>query len=159
MLRGVPVQQEPKLKNRFELQFPQELDIPSYLVQTSGRPELEIEPIKTGYMNGYHYSQGKYNWGTIEVKFIDLIGPSTSQKLMEFVRLHTESLTGRQGYAAGFKKDIIINTLDPTGVTIEVWKLYECMIINAKFDENTYDEGAILMPTLTLQPAYCELSY
>ena len=25
---------------------------------------------------------------------------------MEWVRLHSESVTGRQGYAAGYKKDI-----------------------------------------------------
>jgi hypothetical protein len=159
LLRGVPTQFEPTLKNRFEIQFPQELDIPSYLVQTSGRPKVDIEQVEIPYMNTSSWTTSKYKWGQVAIKFIDLIGPSTSQKLMEWERLHYESLTGRGGYAAGYKKDIIINTLDPTGVTISVWKMYECQLVSLEFDENDHGAGELIMPSITIQPYYCELSY
>ncbi len=45
MFRPVPIDQEPKLKNRFVLEFPTELGIESYLVQTSKKPSMKIEKI------------------------------------------------------------------------------------------------------------------
>ena len=41
------------------------------------------------------------------------------QALMEWFRLHAESVSGRMGYASGYKKDIELEMLDPTGVVIE----------------------------------------
>ncbi len=159
MLRGVPTQYEPILKNRFELVFPQERDMPMWIVQATGKPKFEQDAVEIPFMNTSSWVAGRYKWSTITIKFIDLIGPSTSQKIMEWVRLQAESLTGRNGYAAGYKTDILINTVDPTGVTISTWKLYECQITNAEFDEMDYSAGELSMPTITVQPYYCELSY
>jgi hypothetical protein len=38
---------------------------------------------------------------------------------MEWVRLHSESISGRQGYAAGYKRPVELEMFDPTGVVIE----------------------------------------
>jgi hypothetical protein len=46
---------------------------------------------------------GRFTWESIDVVFRDPIGPSATQAIMEWVRLHSESITGRQGYAAGYK--------------------------------------------------------
>ena len=51
MFRPVPVEQEPKKKNRFVLEFPSELGIDSFLVQTSGKPSIEIGNVEIPYMN------------------------------------------------------------------------------------------------------------
>jgi hypothetical protein len=40
----------------------------------------------------------------------------TASQFMEWVRLHSESITGRQGYAAGYKRPVELEMLDPTGV-------------------------------------------
>lgn len=159
LLRGVPTQYEPKLKNRFVLSFPNELDIPEWLVQTSGRPAIDIEATEIPYINTKSYVASKYSWGTIDIEFIDAIGPSTSQKLMEWVRLHAESYTGRMGYANSYKKQILIQALDPTGVIIETWKLFECQITKAEFDSNDHGSGDLLKPKITIQPYYCILEY
>jgi hypothetical protein len=42
---------------------------------------------------------------------------------MEWVRLCAESVTGRMGYAAGYKKNVDLEMLDPTGVVVEKWIL------------------------------------
>ena len=73
MFRPVPIEQEPKRKNRFVLEFPTELGIESFLVQTSGKPTLEINPTEIPYMNTSTWVAGRSKWGTIEVKFIDVI--------------------------------------------------------------------------------------
>ena len=81
---------------------------------------------------------GRFTWDTIDVTFRDPIGPSAAQALMEWVRLHSESVTGRQGYAAGYKKDIELELLDPTGVVIEKWILQGTMLTNVDFGSLDY---------------------
>ena len=71
---------------------------------------------------------------TINVTFRDPIGPSASQALMEWVRLTAESVTGRMGYAAGYKKDLDLEMLDPTGVAVEKWILQGTFLTDVNFD-------------------------
>jgi hypothetical protein len=159
LLRSVPLTNEPKLVNRFFLEFPKELSIESYLVQTTTRPKINIEKTAIPYFNTESYVAARYKWDEITIQFIDLIGPSTSQKLMEWVRLHSESLTGRMGYANGYKKDLSLTTADPTGISVEKWVLYETQIVSANFDKFDYSGSELVKPEIVIQPYYCELSY
>lgn len=158
MFRPVPIEQEPKRKNRFVLEFPTELGIESYLVQTSGKPSMEINATEIPYMNTSSWVAGRFKWSTIEVKFIDVIGPSTTQKVMEWVRLHAESASGRMGYAVGYKKNLVLKALDPTGVEVEKWTLIGCMIQNVAFGDYDYSADDLAEVTITLQPDLCLLN-
>jgi len=158
MFRPVPVEQEPKRKNRFVLEFPTELGIESYLVQTSGKPSLEITPVEVPYMNTSTWVSGRYKWGTLDVEFIDVIGPSTTQKIMEWIRLHAENATGRMGYAIGYKKNLVLKALDPTGVEVEKWTLIGCLITSASFDDYDYSADDIAKVKITIQPDRCLLN-
>ncbi len=158
MFRPVPVEQEPKRRNRFVLEFPTELGIESYLVQTSGKPSLEIGSTEIPYMNTSTWVAGRYKWNTLDVEFIDVIGPSTTQKVMEWVRLHAESATGRMGYAIGYKKNLVLKALDPTGVEVEKWTLIGCLITNASFDEYDYSADDVGRVKITIQPDRCLLN-
>jgi len=77
------------------------------------------------------------------VTFRDPIGPSAAQALMEWVRLHAESVTGRMGYAAGYKKDIELEMLDPTGVVVEKWILQGTFLTNLNFGDLDYSRDDI----------------
>ena len=158
MFRPVPVEQEPKRKNRFVLEFPTELGIESYLVQTSAKPSLAINATEIPYMNTSTWVAGRSIWSSMEISFIDVIGPSTTQKIMEWVRLHFESTTGRMGYAIGYKKNLVLKALDPTGVEVEKWTLIGCMITNADFDSYDYGSDDVSMVTITIQPDRCLLA-
>ena len=70
---------------------------------------------------------------------------------MEWVRLHSESVTGRQGYAAGYKKDVELELLDPTGVVIEKWILQGTMLTSADFGSLDYSTSDIAEITGTLR--------
>ena len=70
---------------------------------------------------------------------------------MEWVRLHSESVTGRQGYAAGYKKDIELELLDPTGVVIEKWILQGTMLTNVGFGDLDYSSSDIADISATLR--------
>lgn len=158
MIRGVPFEYEPKRVNRFFAEFADELGIEVWKVQKFKRPSMKINSVVIQYMNEQNYVAGRYNWDEMQLTFIDPIGPSTSQQLMEWVRLHAESLTGRMGYAAGYKKNILLKALDPTGIEVEKWFLEQCSIVTIDFGENSYEDDALIMPTLTIQPWRCILN-
>lgn len=158
MFRPVPIEQEPKLKNRFTLEFPNELAIESYKVQTVKKPSLKINPVEIKYMNTSTWVSGRAVWDSMEITFIDSIGPSTTQKIMEWVRLHFESATGRSGYAVGYKKNLVLKALDGPGVEVEKWTLIGCMITDASFDSYDYGDDGLTMPSITVQPDRCILS-
>ena len=110
-------------------------------------------------MNTETYVAGSFAWETIDVTLRDPIGPSAAQAVMEWVRLHAESVTGRMGYAAGYKKDVNLEMLDPTGVAVEKWILQNCSLTDAKFGDVGYDGSDIMTVDITLRPDRCILVY
>ena len=158
MFRPVPIDQEPKKNNRFTLEFPTELGIESFLVKTSGKPKLEIEEVEMQYMNTSTFVAGRSVWQPITITFIDVIGPSTTQKIMEWVNLHFEPATGRMGYAIGYKKNLVLKALDPTGVEIEKWTLVGSMITSSEFGEYDYSNGEVAEVSITIRMDKCLLA-
>lgn len=159
LVRAIPFEYEPKRENRFFVEFPDELGIEVWKTQTVKRPSININSVEIPYINESQWVSGRYQWQTMDITFIDTIGPSTSTQLMEWVRLHAESLTGRMGYAAGYKKNLIIKALDPTGVEVEKWLVEQTQIVNADFGNNDMSSDALQVVTLTLQPYRCILNY
>jgi hypothetical protein len=159
LLMKMPIPYEPKRKNRFILRFPSELGINEWFVESTSRPKITIGSTAIPFLNTEKYVAGKYTWGTISVTFRDPIGPSAAQALMEWVRLHAESVTGRMGYAAGYKKTIELDMLDPTGVVIEKWQLVDTFLTDVDFGSLGYGEDGLANITVTLRPDYCVLLY
>jgi hypothetical protein len=159
LLRGVPFDYEPKRNNRFVAEFADELGIETWKVQSFKRPSLNINPVEIPFINETQYVAGRYKWSSLEISFLDPIGPSTSIQLMEWVRLHVESLTGRMGYAAGYKKNILLKQLDPTGVEVEKWLLEQCQITDIDFGQNDMGDDELTMISLTIQPWRCILNF
>ncbi len=155
LLRGIPFEYEPKRNNRFFAEFPDELGIEVWKVQKFKRPELKINSVEIDFFNEKNYVAGRYTWSEMSITFIDPIGPSTSQQLMEWVRLHAEPLTGRMGYAAGYKKNIYLKQTDPTGIEIDKWFIEQAMITNIDFGENDYGSDELSNITVTIQPWRC----
>lgn len=155
---GVPFTYEPKRVNRFYAEFPDELGFQVWQIQKFKRPQLNTNSVEVNFMNEKNYVLGKYAWEEVTINFLDAIGPSTSQAVMEWVRLGVESLTGRMGYAAGYKKNIRLKSLDPTGVPVEQWLLEECMITGVNFGDNDYTTDDLTNVELTVQPYRCILN-
>jgi hypothetical protein len=78
---------------------------------------------------------------------------------MEWVRLHAESVTGRMGYAAGYKKDVDLEMLDPTGVVVEKWILYGTFLSDVNFNTLAYNADALATIAATLRMDRCVLVY
>lgn len=139
--------------------FDSSLGINSWYVESTSRPQVSINSVPIPFLNTETYVAGRFTWNTLNVTFRDPIGPSASQALMEWVRLHAESVTGRMGYAAGYKKNINLEMLDPTGVAVEKWILQGTFLTDVNFDSLGYGDDGIATITATLRPDRCILVY
>jgi hypothetical protein len=128
-------------------------------VETASRPQITINATEIPFLNTSTYVAGKFKWNPINVQFRDPIGPSASQALMEWVRLCAESVTGRMGYAAGYKKDVDIEMLDPTGVVVEKWIMYGTFLTSVNFNALSYSQDALATISASLQMDRCVLVY
>jgi hypothetical protein len=155
----MPIPYEPKKKNRFILRFPSSLGINEWYVESTSRPNISIGSVEIPFLNTSTYVAGRFVWNTINVTFRDPIGPSAAQALMEWARLHAESVTGRMGYAAGYKKDIDLEMLDPTGVVVEKWILQGTFLTDVNFNDLSYGDEGIANIAATLRPDRCILVY
>ena len=78
---------------------------------------------------------------------------------VEWIRLHSESVTGRQGYAAGYKRDVELEMLDPNGVVVSKWILKNTMCTDANFGSLSYDTDDLADITITLRFDYAVLCF
>ena len=147
---------EPKLANRFIM----EIDgIESYMIKTASRPTFTSEVVELDHINIKRKIKGKSTWDDVTISLYDPIVPSGAQQVMEWIRSSHESLTGRDGYAAFYKKDITFYLLGPVGDKIEQWTLKGAFILSANFGELDWSSNDPLMIELTLSYDYAILEY
>ena len=147
---------EPKLKNRFIMQID---GINAYLIKTINRPSLTNDEVVLEHMNTTRYVKGKSRWEPLEITLYDPVVPSAAQQVMEWVRLHHESVTGRDGYADFYKKSITFNLLDPVGAVIEEWELKGAFIQSTNFGDLDFATSDPVEISLTLRYDYAILKF
>tara|TARA_B100001778_G_C18178985_1_gene446019 strand:- start:4 stop:492 length:489 start_codon:yes stop_codon:yes gene_type:complete len=147
---------EPKLKNRFIMNID---GIPGYLIKTANRPSITFEEVELNHMNVKRYVKGKASWETLEFTLYDPVVPSGAQAIMEWVRLHHESVTGRDGYSDFYKKDVDIQVLGPVGDIVETWKLKGAFITAANFNDLDFASSDPIDISVTLRYDYCILEF
>jgi len=147
---------EPKLGNRFIMEIN---GIESYIIKTASRPTFTSEIVELDHINVKRKIKGKSTWDDITISLYDPIVPSGAQQVMEWVRSSHESLTGRDGYAAFYKKDINFFLLGPVGDKIEQWTLKGAFITQANFGELDWASNDPLSIELTLTYDYAILEY
>lgn len=159
LLMKMPIPYEPKRQNRFVLRFPSSLGINEWFVESTSRPKITVGATEIQFLNTSTFVAGRFNWEPLNVTFRDPIGPSASQALMEWVRLCAESVTGRMGYAAGYKKNVDLELLDPTGVVVEKWILEGTFLTSTDFGTLDYKSDAIATITASMRMDRCVLVY
>ena len=159
LLMKMPIPYEPKRENRWILRFPSSLGINEWYVESTARPSLTIASTEIPFLNTSTYVAGKFTWGELAVVFRDPIGPSASQALMEWIRLCAESVTGRMGYAAGYKKNVDLEMLDPTGVVVEKWILEGAFLTKYDGGALTYASDGLAKVTSSMRMDRCILVY
>jgi hypothetical protein len=147
---------EPKMSNRFIMYVE---GIPAYLIKAANRPEIVNNKVTIDHINVKRHVKGRSEWSDISITLYDPIVPSATQAVMEWVRLHHESVTGRNGYSDFYKKDITFNALGPVGDKVEEWTLKGAFITTAKFSDMDYTGEDLSEVELTLSYDYAILQY
>jgi hypothetical protein len=148
---------EPKQANRFIMYID---GIPSYEIKGVGAITTTQGTVALNHINIQRFVKGKTTWGTVQFTLFDPITPSGAQSVMEWVRLHHESVTGRDGYSDFYKKDLTFNVLGPVGDIVSEWILKGCIITEANFGDYNWDtENTAVNITMTVQPDYCVLNF
>ena len=148
---------EPKVQNRFYMYID---GIPAYLIKTAGRPQLNNSPVTLDHINLKRKIKGKSEWQDFEISLYDPVVPSAAQAVMEWVRLGHESVTGRNGYADFYKKDLTINVLGPVGDKVEEWQIKGAFPASVNFNGMDWGNGGeALMVNITIAYDYAILQY
>jgi hypothetical protein len=148
---------EPKQANRFILYMD---GIPSYIIKGVSAVTLTQGEVPLNHINILRKVKGKSVWNDVTLTLFDPITPSGAQSVIEWVRLHHESVTGRDGYSDFYKKDLTINVLGPVGDIVSEWILKGAFIKEANFGEYNWDtvDTAVNL-TMTLAIDYAVLNF
>jgi hypothetical protein len=125
--------------------------IDSFIVKTASRPNFTTEEVAIPYVNQTRYVGGRTTFSTMTVTLHDPIGPSGAQQVMEWLRAKYESVSGREGYADFYKRDIQLKMLDPVGTVIQLWDIKGAFITEANFNDVTYEGSDLVEISLTLR--------
>ena len=148
---------EPKVQNRFVMYLD---GMPTFMIMKCDRPKPKSEKKVLDHINIQRYYKGKTTWDDVTLSLYDPIAPSGAQAVMEWIRLHHESVTGRDGYADFYKKDVTINVLGPVGDKVEEWTYKGAFIVSANFGTMDWtNAGDALTIELTLAMDYAVLQY
>jgi hypothetical protein len=63
------------------------------------------------------------------------------------------------GYAAGYKKNVDLEMLDPTGVVVEKWILEGTFLTDVNFGDLNYGQDSLASITASLRMDRCILVY
>ncbi len=148
---------EPKQANRFILYMD---GVPSYLVKGVNAVTVSQGEVTLNHINVYRKVKGKTTWGDIQMTLFDPVTPSGAQSVMEWVRLHHESVTGRDGYSDFYKKDLVLDVLGPVGDVVSEWIIKGAFIKEANFGDYNWDtENQAVNITMTVGMDYCVLNF
>ena len=148
---------EPKVQNRFVMTIQ---GIPAYIINKVTAVGFEQGEVLLNHINVYRKLRGKTKWNDVTVSLYDPITPSGAQAVMEWMRLHHESVTGRDGYSDFYKKNVSIQVLGPVGDIVSEWVLMGAFIKSANFGDYDYAaEGTPQMLTMVLGMDYCVLNF
>jgi hypothetical protein len=146
---------EPKVSFRFMLFI---AGIPHYLCKTATMPSIENGEIAIDYINTDFYVKGKSRWNTIDVTLYDPVSPSAAALVHDWLLDHHNSSTGIDGYAfTGYKKDLLLQALDPETAPVESWTLYGAFATSVSWGDMDWTAEDAKEISLTLRYDYAVL--
>ena len=152
----IPNKFEPKRKNRWVFAIE---GIDAFLIKSAARPSYTIGETEINWINSKRYVAGKATFDALSVTLHDPIAPSGAQQVMEWIRTHHETVSGRAGYADFYKRDCQLKLLDPVGTVVELWDIKGAFLTQANFGDLSYDGEEIVDISLSIRFDNCVLQY
>ena len=152
----LPNKFEPKRKFRWVFAIE---GIDAFLIKTAARPTMNTAEVEIPFINSTRFIAGKTKFDALSVTLHDPIAPSGAQQVMEWVRTHFESVSGRAGYADFYKRDCQLKLLDPVGTVVELWDMKGCFLESASFGDLDYGTEDPAEISLSIRFDNCVLQY
>jgi len=133
LFRPIPIAYEPTMRSRWVLTVSSEQGLQRFYIRMDGGIHLSTQIEDISYMNPSTYFIGRQSWDPIKFKIIDTIDGNPDY-FREWMMPHAEMLTGRMAYASDTKRNITLEKIDPTGITIESWNLYGALITEMRHE-------------------------
>jgi hypothetical protein len=133
--------------------------LPSYIIKKINRPQIDFGDIDMHHINVIRKLKGKANWGDFSMTLYDPIVPSGAQAVMEWIRTSHESITGRDGYADFYKRDLQFEVLGPVGDIVEEWLLKGAYIKSAQFGDMDWSSDQPVEISVTMRIDYAVLNF
>jgi len=138
-------------KDLFSLEFPPAFGISSRFIVDAARPHVTNTAKEVPFKNITFFYKGKTKCEPITVQFRDCIGPSTYRQLQLWQNMHTDFKTGRGGYAATYKQDLVLYIEDPLGATVQKFLIQGCFITDLDGGELSMEDDGIANVKFTIQ--------
>ncbi len=138
---------EPKHQNRFILTFPEELNIPSYLVHETSRPTYRMNRDDQPWIPTH--GPMRYDWDDIRIKFRDAINPSPVNTIYETM-MNADLLQNPMEYK--------LEMLGPTNDIVERW-IIRGYITSVNFGNLSYDRDELAEIEIVIHPINCHLQF
>jgi hypothetical protein len=151
MFSSLPNDFEVIRKDLFSIEFPVQMGIDERFIVEASRPKVTNEAKEVKFKNLSTWYKGKTKCNPITITFRDAIGVSVYQKLEQWQREHTDFATGQGGYAALYKKTLILNVEDPAGAVIQKFRLFGCFITELDGGDLNMDSDDIAQVKMTVQ--------
>jgi len=130
----IPTQYEPMRRNRILVNFPDHMNIPTHFIREIERPRVVVESID-------HLSPEPHRWNPIRISFTEVIEQNITNILI-------------QNYTQIIRFDMSIEMIDPTGVNVESWTLFDCIITEIFHDSLSYNFNDESNVHIMVQPNY-----
>jgi len=144
----LPNKFEPKRQHRWVFAIE---GIDAFLVKNAARPSYAGGEQEIPYINSFRYLTNRFKFGTMAIQLHDPIAPSAAQQVMEWIRTHHETVSGRMGYADFYKRDCQLKLLDPVGTVVELWDIKGAFLTAADFQGLDYGSDALMQVNITMR--------
>lgn len=133
--------------------------IDAFTCVSANRPQITFDEVEIHYLNLRRYYAGKGQWNEISLTLNDPIAPSAAQRVMQWVLLQFEPITGRSGYPSFYQKDITLKLIDGLGNVVEKWILRGAFIKDANFNDLDFASAEPVQITLGIRYQRADLIY
>lgn len=139
-----------KRQNRFVFSID---DDPTVQLSCKGtaRPSVNNNEIRIPHINKVRYEKGLTEYDPLNLTFYDWVVPSTSQYLMEWLMMHSETKVGRDGYPSFYRRQCTLEMLGPSNDVVERWEYYNCFITSAQFGDVTWESDQAVEINVTIR--------
>lgn len=147
---------EPKVSFRFLMTI---AGIPAFTIKAAAMPNLDNGQINIDFNNVDFKVKGKSRWQNINITLYDPVDPSAAKAVHDWIKKHHNSASGVDGFAfSEYKKDIILQAMNPKIAPVETWALYGTYIKTSNWGQMDWSTDEPKQIELELAYDYAILS-